>query len=392
MLSPRRALVIAAAVAMCILLFTYRSPFFAFPGATALSGAASSSRSALGHAAKAVAHSKTTAGGPEELANGPMSKQKPMKGPGKTLVDRLRFQYPYDPTGKFPAFIWQTWKDSPSSGKFAEGLRPQEASWTEKHPGFVHEVVTDDTAERLVRYLYASVPEVLEAYDAMPVPVLKADMFRYLILFARGGIYSDIDTEALKSAAEWLPKEVPASDVGLIVGIEADPDRPDWADWYSRRIQICQWTIQAKPGHPTLRNIIATITEDTLRMKRLGLLSSKRMDKSIVEFTGPAVWTDSIFDYFNDPAFFDVSPGARNITWEHFTGMTMPKKVGDVIVLPITSFSPGVMQMGAGELDDPMAFVKHDFEGMFRIRTRVKAMLNGYRFLEGRLGEDQTDH
>jgi alpha 1,6-mannosyltransferase len=286
-----------------------------------------------------------------------------MGGPGSSLTERLRFQYPYDPEGKFPAFIWQTWKVNPSEGSFPENLRMMEVSWTEKHPGFVHEVVTDDISERLIRYLYASVPKVIEAYDALPVPVLKADFFRYLILFARGGIYSDIDTEALQSASEWLPREVPASEVGLIVGIEADPDRPDWADWYSRRIQICQWTIQAKPGHPTLRQIIADITEDTLRMKHAGMLHGSRMDKSIVEFTGPAIWTDKIFNYFNDPEFFDIGPNSRNITWEHFTGITQPRKVGDVIVLPITSFSPGVMQMGAGSTDDPMAFVKHDFEG-----------------------------
>jgi alpha 1,6-mannosyltransferase len=40
------------------------------------------------------------------------------------------------------------------------------------------------------------------------------------------------------------------------------------------------------------------------------------------------------------------------------------KKVGDVVVWPITSFGPGVGQMGAGDYDDPMAFVKHEFEGM----------------------------
>jgi alpha 1,6-mannosyltransferase len=34
-----------------------------------------------------------------------------------------------------------------------------------------------------------------------------------------------------------------------------------------------------------------------------------------------------------------------------------------VVVLPITSFSPGVGQMGAGEPEDEMAFVKHEFEG-----------------------------
>lgn len=289
--------------------------------------------------------------------------QQPMGAQGRTLKERLRYQFPYEPEGKFPAYIWQTWKYTPSSSNFDEDLRAGEASWTELHPTFIHEVITDQTAVHLIRYLYASVPEVYEAYNAMPIPVLKADFFRYLILLARGGIYSDIDTTALKSAIDWIPADVPPSSVGLIVGIEADPDREDWKDWYSRRIQFCQWTIQAKPGHPVLRNIVAAITEDTLRMKKAGILKKKRMDKSIVEFTGPAIWTDTIFSYMNDKDYFKVEQSARNITWEAFTGIEKPKKVGDVVVLPITGFSPGVGQMGAGELDDPQAFVKHDFEG-----------------------------
>ena len=281
----------------------------------------------------------------------------------KSLRDRLRYQFPYGNDGKFPAYIWQTWKSTPASGDFSDDLRAQEASWTEKHPGFIHEVITDQTAVHLIRYLYASVPEVQEAYNALPLPVLKADFFRYLILLARGGIYSDIDTTALKSAIDWIPHDIPSSSIGLIVGIEADPDRPDWHDWYSRRIQFCQWTIQAKPGHPVLRNIVAAITEDALRMKKSGLLKSGHMDKSIVEFTGPAIWTDTVFAYFNNPEHFKMEPGEKNITWENFTGMETPKNVGDVVILPITSFSPGVQQMGAKETDDPMAFVKHEFDG-----------------------------
>lgn len=279
------------------------------------------------------------------------------------LREKLAYQFPYDVDTKFPAYIWQTWKYTPASGEFGENFRPSEASWSEKHPGFIHEVITDQVAVHLLRHLYASVPEVLEAYNALPVPVLKADFFRYLILLARGGIYSDIDTTALKSAAEWIPEEVPREAIGIIVGIEADPDRPDWAEWYSRRIQFCQWTIQSKPGHPILRDIVATITQETLSRKKNGTLKAK--DKSVVEFTGPAVWTDTIFNFFNDERYFDMSTSKGNITWRDFTGITTPKKVGDVVVLPITSFSPGVQQMGAKDYDDPMAFVKHGFEGMF---------------------------
>lgn len=291
-------------------------------------------------------------------------KQEPIEDTDKkALRNRLRYQFPYDLEAKFPAVIWQTWKYAPADGRFDEQLRPMEASWTEKHPGFVHEVITDDAAQYLIEYLYASVPEVVEAYKAMPIPVLKADFFRYLILLARGGIYSDIDTRALKTTGAWLPDEYDRSQVGIIIGIEADPDRPDWADWYSRRIQFCQWTIQSKPGHPILRDIVATITEDALSMKQQRVLKKGKMPKSIVEFTGPAVWTDSIFRYFNNEDYFDFSDRDTNITYSDFFAVTEHKKIGDVIVLPITSFSPGVQQMGAGEDDDPMAFVKHEFTG-----------------------------
>jgi alpha 1,6-mannosyltransferase len=279
----------------------------------------------------------------------------------RTLRQQLEYQFPYDLESKFPAYVWQTWKHTPASGSFDEKFRPAEASWSENHPGFVHEVITDTVAVHLVRHLFASVPEVIEAYNALPMNILKADFFRYLILLARGGIYSDIDTFALKPATDWIPASFPLETLGLVVGIEADPDRPDWEKWYSRRIQFCQWTIQAKPGHPVLREIVAHITEETLKRKTHHL--DMKDQKEVVSFTGPAVWTDTVFNYLNDEEYFDMSASKGNITWRNFTGMTKAKKAGDVVVLPITSFSPGIGHSGAGEPDDPMAFVKHDFEG-----------------------------
>lgn len=286
-----------------------------------------------------------------------------LQDPSKaTLREQLAYQFPYDLETKFPAYIWQTWKYAPTSDKFGTRFRQAEASWTAKNPDFVHEVITDAVAVHLLRHLYISVPEVLEAYNALPLPVLKADFFRYLILLARGGIYSDIDTFALQPATKWMPANVPHEAVGLVVGIEADPDRPDWADWYARRIQFCQWTIQAKSGHPVLRNIVANITQQTLTRKREGRLNTI-IDKDVMDFSGPGLWTDMIFDFLNDPTYFDMRTSKGPLTWREFTGMQAAKKVGDVVVLPITSFSPGVGQMGSKGIEDPMAFVKHQFEG-----------------------------
>lgn len=284
--------------------------------------------------------------------------------PTAPLRERLRYQFPYDLRRSFPAYIWQTWKYTPASSHFSDELRGTEASWSELHPLFTHEVIPDETQRRLIQYLYGSVPDVFEAYDSMPLPVMKADFFRYLVLLARGGIYSDIDTLALKPAGYWLPDEVDRSSVGFMVGIEADPDRPDWHEWYSRRVQFCQWTIVSKPGHPIMRDMVAYVTEEALRMKKAGILKVGKMDKTIMEFTGPGAWTDAVFRYFNNPDYFNIRPGDKNITYEDFSNQVERRKVGDVVVMPITSFSPGVGQMNAGEADHPLAFVKHNFDGM----------------------------
>lgn len=282
----------------------------------------------------------------------------------KPLRERLKYHYPYDMESKFPAYIWQTWKMGPGSGDFEDRLRPFEASWTEKNPGFVHEVITDDAAVHLINYLYASIPEVAQAYESMPLPVIKADFFRYLILLARGGVYSDIDTKALKPTTDWLPAGFDKSTAGLVIGIEADPDREDWAEWYARRIQFCQWTIQSKPGHPILVEIVALITEKTLNMRSSNsFLKGQALQKSIMDYTGPGVWTDTIFNYLNDHEYFDFSQRSTNVSYSDFFNLQEHKKIGDVIVLPITSFSPGVGQMGAKDIEHPMAFVKHDFDG-----------------------------
>ncbi|EHA46133.1 hypothetical protein MCOR27_010085 [Pyricularia oryzae] len=366
MLTFKRAL-IAAAFFLTVLYLTTR-PAATSPPTTLAKGAQDgTTEKVAANSAKIISNTASSASTSSQdgKSNSRLAPegQKPIMDPNMSLYDKLGYQYPYDVETKFPAYIWQTWKWTPADGEFA--FREQEATWTEQHPGFIHEVITDTVAVHLLRLLYASVPEVLEAYDALPMPVLKADFFRYLILLARGGIYTDIDTYAIRSALEWIPDSVPRETLGLVVGIEADPDRPDWKEWYSRRIQFCQWTIQAKPGHPVLRQIVTRVTQETLKRKRAGQLE-KMADKGVVEFTGPAVWTDIIFEYMNDERYFDMSNSKGVIDWRNFTGMEMPKRVGDVIVLPITSFSPGVQQMGAKDYDDPMAFVKHDFEGTWK--------------------------
>jgi alpha 1,6-mannosyltransferase len=279
----------------------------------------------------------------------------------RALRERLARAFPYDARQELPRFVWQTWKHSPSEGAFHPSYRAAWQSWTTLNPDYQHEVVTDAAAAQLIAQLFADVPEIPQAYEALPEPVLKADFFRYLILLAQGGIYSDIDTTNLKPISQWVPSGL--QDYGLVVGIEADPNRPDWHKWYARRVQFCQWTIASKPGHPVLVSIVAAITEETLLRQARAELDEDHM-KIVMEFTGPGIWTDAIFDYFNDPAFLGhFASEAGKFSWEHLTGLTNRTSVADVVILPITSFSPNVGHMGSKSSSDPLAFVSHAFEG-----------------------------
>lgn len=207
----------------------------------------------------------------------------------QNLRDQLSSAFPYEPEKPMPRRIWQTWKVDVNSADFPSDLKRYQKEWTAQSDSanlFQYSLVSDDHILPLLQNLYGEAPIVIEAFKAMPENILRADFLRYLLLFARGGIYSDIDTTPLKPLDSWLSmdqlslqqfhdtntpipykkftKSLSATDPGFVIGIEADPDRDDWKDWYARRIQFCQWTIQSKPGHPILRELILNITATTL--------------------------------------------------------------------------------------------------------------------------------
>lgn len=381
----------------------------------------------------------------------------------RDLREQLAFAYPYDPRQPIPKRIWQTWKVDVSSPDFPASFRTNNKEWSSK--SFDYSLIPDDHLIPFLENLYGEVPMVLEAFNSMPVNILKADFLRYLMLFARGGIYSDMDTIPLKPLDSWpsvnvqelsklksLTKPIPYKnsmtvtefkhEPGFIIGIEADPDRSDWSDWYARRIQFCQWTIQAKPGHPILRELILNITATTLnsvgstksntrllidseheedynvnyrhnRRNNNGYDHSATKDNTnvdgtdIMNWTGPGIFSDIIFDYINNllKKNTDISIHNSNldeerlvqlnremgkeisadkttlkfsneimrslqsnnrISWEFFSLITEPVLVDDIMVLPITCFSPDVGQMGAKSSNDKMAFVKHLFSGSWK--------------------------
>lgn len=146
-------------------------------------------------------------------------------------------------------------------------------SWLEKNPGWSYHFCSDSDIEEFFHFFRGG--EFMELYRAMPLPVMKADLWRYAALFEFGGVYADIDTTCRAPLGDWLDESI-----GFHVACEAD-------DTY-----LCQWAFASAPGHPALDRVLKLIRE---RVERDGGVDES-MDHYVHYYTGPAAWSDGIMD------------------------------------------------------------------------------------------------
>ncbi len=224
-------------------------------------------------------------------------------------------------------------------------------SFIRLNPTYKYLHYNDSTAEEFV---HETMPNyIYQTYISLPKPVMKADYFRYIVLLAQGGVYTDMDTTCLRPIDTWINGKT-INDIGLIIGIEADASLWDVLQGdYARQIQLVQWTIAAAPGHPILYQIVKLIAKisPTMALKTV-------TEKQILEWTGPAIWTDVISNYLWAKYGFSL---------RSLKNLEQPILVGeDIYVLPITAFSPGLKKMGSKPITDSEARVEHSFAGTWK--------------------------
>ncbi|KAF6012938.1 hypothetical protein HII13_001425 [Brettanomyces bruxellensis] len=280
-----------------------------------------------------------------------------------SLREKLSFLYPFDPNAKFPGYIWQSWKYGLNDERFGDEYSKCQSKWPGKNPGFVHEIFNDDTSSAFIHFLYLNVPDVTEAFDALPNAVLKVEFFRYLILYAKGGVWADIDTYPVRPIPNWIPENVEPSELGMIIGVDYDVEgeaSEDWRNTRARKFQFATGVMQAKPGHPILREVIAAITEETLQKKRIHQLQlpESGRDIALMEWTGEGVFTDISLRFFND---YVLSGVFSKVTWKDFHELEVPKLVSDVLVMPKKALMSPFMENFDDNEDesDPMVMVRH---------------------------------
>lgn len=263
-------------------------------------------------------------------------------------------------SGKFPRKIWQTWKVDPFG--FDQKDLDVARTWTQKNPSYRYEVLTDQNDLYYVETHFGphglNRPDIILMYKSITAKIVKADFLRYLVMYAEGGVYADIDVEALRPIERFIPSRYNEKDVDMVIGIEIDqPDFKDHSILGQKSQSFCQWTFSCKPRLPVMlklvEHIMVWLTE--VAQKQNKPISAIELDfDEIITGTGPSAFTRAVLA--------EMSRKSREpVEWDTFHAMSESKLVGGVLVLTVEAFAAGQGHSDSGNHNAKQALVKHHY-------------------------------
>lgn len=120
-----------------------------------------------------------------------------------------------------------------------------------------------------------------------------ADSFRYLLLYAEGGVYLDLKSSTLVPLDSWL-----RADDRFIVSQWDNAPGAKYEDWglqrelaHVRGGEYQQWFIAASAGHPFLKAVVETVLRNIAGYGPLPALYGRH---GVVRITGPIAYTLAI--------------------------------------------------------------------------------------------------
>jgi hypothetical protein len=272
-----------------------------------------------------------------------------------SIRQRLAEYSPYNPNGYWTRNIIQSWRTLlNSSDDFF-------ASWEENNPNFDHIFFLDGEQDQCVRHISShNLHDIGWTYfELLQKRIFRSDFFRYVAIWALGGIWADVDTWNQRPFDEWIayagsPTSSLAAlepQIGMIVGMEYDHFGD--ANWTG----VCQYVFAAKPGHPVLLEIIAQIVEKAGDIANRLEQDLDYHDVEVLETTGPAFFTKIVTQWIKRQwdSSFNVHRDWHNLT--------EPKLFGDILVMPVWAFGAGRGWGPAPTLNDPRVCVGHQFQG-----------------------------
>ena len=147
------------------------------------------------------------------------------------------------------------------------------ASWKRLESEYKYYFYDDQACERFMKEKMGG--EIYKAYCRLPIAVMKADLFRYCVIYYYGGIYADTDTLCLFKPHLFI------NDSLLTIVPE-------------NNVHLCQWVFAAPRLSPLLKSVI------DLSVERILTIEEMKGEHIVHHLTGPGVFTDGIENYLKE--------------------------------------------------------------------------------------------
>ncbi|MGQ9371117.1 glycosyltransferase [Azospirillum sp. ST 5-10] len=181
-----------------------------------------------------------------------------------------------------PKIIHHLWKNE----AVPDRLALYRDTWRRLHPGWEHRLWTD---AELRAFVAREFPDFLPVYDGYAEPIRRADAARYLILKRMGGLYVDLDFEALKPIDSLLDGP------SLAIGLEPDSHLAlDKAVRAGMTRILCPSLIASVPGHGFWDHVV-------------GALRRNAGADDVLDATGPFLLTRA-YDSYAAPETITLLP------------------------------------------------------------------------------------
>jgi mannosyltransferase OCH1-like enzyme len=252
----------------------------------------------------------------------------------------------------YPRKIWQTDKSIEVSK-----WKLQVHSWLSKNERFRYELLNDYGAESYVREMFADDIKIRDAYLETPDVILRSDMLRIMIMYASGGVYSDMDTECLVPITEWVPREYYGK-ANLVVGFETERSQEEGIEEEQRlEVKVCQWTLLAMEKSRHTHYIINHIVDNLHRLAEQKNVSFPELGAhleipEVISATGPAEVTVALLESLSESL-------GETIDRRNVTGYKKPFLLDDVLFLPVNAFAGHQVHSHSGWPELGPLLVKH---------------------------------
>lgn len=181
-----------------------------------------------------------------------------------------------------PKIIHQIWFQGLKN--LPEEHKNKRESWKRLNPHFEYMLWDNESMLFIISTLY---PQYLNTYNNFKYMHQKIDFFKYIVLYAYGGIYADMDTINLKPLDSLLNKY---KDSEIIVGKLAVNNLESFL--LSGRSQtINNGIIMGVKGHKLFEELIKNINNDKIYLSKYSEINNT---------TGPSFFTEIVNKLKND--------------------------------------------------------------------------------------------